>query len=179
MLVHSAFHADDVRQLLRVHSIKPEYRFVAKAGPEYGYVHAWTVVHEKLFLLETCRHGERSRFSAESVENLASWLVMIGLDPFQSLLQQANLFGIDHVPHAQPDAAGPFFVLTTTYWDASFELTSLLVSDAERDPIAFRTYDEAQSWVQGSLRGDVRRDDDSICSRETTPPSYKIVVLTY
>lgn len=164
-----------VVKLLWQHDIDAQHHFTAAAGGDYGYVCAWVLPDGRFLVL--CEHFEHSSFAvSDHVDYLEKYLFHPDLLDEVAIAHTANVLGADQIGTAAIDDLGPFVVLRTRHYDVDEddmegrEYSDCAGEDLPGGAIKFRSYLEAQAWIDRAPASKLDNDND-------VPLTYKIVEL--
>ena len=148
--------------------IGPDSEYTAAAGQDYGYVAAWELPDGGYLI----SYGDNSTTShalaeAEDADDLACWLESPDLDSLSTILQTANIRGLEAVEEADEADEGPFAVLVTRQYYGP-TASSRFADDDYGQPREFETYADAEAWIAD-------QDDHEIGHNESGAPTYTIV----
>ncbi len=156
----------EVAEIFDERCIGPDSEYTAEAGRDYGYVAAWSLADGR-WLIRYGDNGTTSLDLAEDDDDLACWLESPDLDSLSTILQTANIRGLEAVEEADEEAEGPFAVLVTRQYYGPTE-RSRFADDDYGQPREFETYADAEAWIAD-------QDDHEIGHNESGAPTYTIV----
>lgn len=170
--------SDDAEKIVRSlvdAGIKPDAKFIAAAGKDYGFVFAWKYGNDNMYVIE-CGDNTSSCYKfidTNGITDMASLLECDSndLDVADIIFQTANVRGPEAVPSANKDDEGPFCILITKNFGTS-RISDLLRDEDGFIERLFDTYDDAKKYIKK-----IKNDAYSLARREVERPSYKIVAI--
>ena len=164
------FTAAEIARVFRNRSIDPDADFTATAGKDYGYVAAWELPSGG-YILAYGNNGETNHDVVNDTDDLACWLESPDLSALDTIIQTANVRGIENVEEAAENAEGPFFIIRSrSYYGPIEESRFVETDDNIGGPMKFQTYAEAQEWIDNE-------EAETYCTahNESGAPEYTIV----
>ncbi len=162
------FTAAEICAIFREREIEPDGEFSAAAGRDWGLVEAWELPSGQ-YIVAYGNNATTEYDVASDIDDLAAWLESPDLNTLETLLQTANIRGIEEVEGAEEGSEGPFYVLMTRY-TAAYEETCFVPDESGYEPLAFDTYADAEEWIAAAEDGVYCASHD-----EVERPSYTIV----
>ena len=158
--------AEEVVTLLHRHHVKPNFGFVAAAGPDFGCARAWTTNTPGMFAAELRVNDATDNevvyafiSDIEYVEDLAVFLMPECCDLVAEYVTMANTLGITYTRKfargMQPYEAKRYCVFITEYRcqnenvnDDHYRVTRAFDSNDSGIPAEFRSHCDAQDAVR-------------------------------
>jgi len=168
--------AEELVDIFEERDVEPDEIFMPVAGMDWGFVAAWVLMSDKGWLVRAqCNNNGKTTtcFFADTVDDLAKWLIPNDLSRMDRLVTQANVLGVEYVAEVTEESTGPFCVLVSDYYDSydgPIALTSCVFDERSREPLEFGTIAEAQKWIDKEKSGPYL-----LVRNETGRPVYKIV----
>jgi hypothetical protein len=152
--------------------IEPAEQFVAAAGKDYGYVHAWKLDDNGGYVIEYSSDAQEHYAFSCYANDLSGWLLDATLSGLDYIIQTANVLGIDSIDPASEDAEGPFYVIKTRHYYGPIERSEVVLDDYKDEPARFEDYEDAMGWLQ-----DVEDEGYITAQSESGAPTYTIVAV--
>ena len=117
-------------------------------------------------------NGQTNYDIADDADDLACWLEPSDLSAMDTIIQTANVRGSENLTEADGDAEGPFYIVKTRSYYGPTEISSFVeMDDNIGGPREFKTYEEAQEWIDGEEKKGVYCTSHN----ESSAPTYTIV----
>ena len=135
--------------------IAPDAHFVAAAGPHYGEVAAWRLLHAGWCIVSWCRDGVKDYGVSEGLEELGGWLEDKLLQGVESLVSLGNIYGILYLSFGTNWGGTDHVVLISAETCGGYYSTSCAQDDKGQD-LHFSESEDACQWVQDRIQTDRR-----------------------
>lgn len=163
---------DETARMIKNRGFAPDLVFVSAAGRTHGFVEAWDIGGARWLVTFGDEDKEYHLFELGEPQDLSEYLLSeFAGDKLKAITQEANVRGIRAIRIARRSDHGWFAVLKTTY-EMEWVNKTDAVCDGMDDPRMFKTFVDAERWVE-----EITLEDLWMGETEVSRPKFTIVLI--
>ena len=166
--------AETIVRMMVERNIAPDAEFTAAAGEDYGSVEAWELPGDSD--VYAVAYGDSGRtdyvLDADVDMPLSDWLLHPDLPPYEAVLEQAQILGLDAVEAATGQEEGYDYMILYAVPQYGGDCPAAYDADDRGRELRFETLAEAEAYVSECEAGVVE-----LAHNQSGAPRYKIVAI--